>query len=1058
MTDPTGPAGAVDEPADGGTPGPGADGDAAVVAAAADVEADLGTPTTWLRRRLTDGAPVMPLLILFGLNLTDELDRSAFGILLPNIRDDFDLSNSGILGLVALSAAAALLLTVPIASWADRGNRVRIALLGAAAWAFFSLGTGLAFTAWVLVAMRSGSSIGQAVNFPTHNSLLSDYYKPELRPRVYSLHRSANAFGIVLGAVLGAGLAQLAGWRTPFFVFAIPTALLVVLGLRLRDPGRGHHERAAMGADADLLGVDEPPPSFAEAYRMVWTINSLRRIFVALPFLAASIAGFVSISSILYEQVWGLDEVQRSWVLIPVQLVELAGLALGARIGMRALAKGPSHVFRFIGLASFLAAALSIVLATAPRLWVAIVANALIVACLAIVGPGVLSSLSLAIPPRARSIGFSIGALFVLPGLLVLPVIGWIGDAHGFRWGIVVIAPIYVLGGVLISSVGSVIDGDVHQVWAGAAARAELLRERRAGRQKLLLVRGLDVRYGDIRILFGVDVEVEEGEVVALLGTNGAGKSTLLNAISGVVPASRGAVIFDGRDITHAPPEEIAILGIGQVPGGKGTFPSLTVAENLRVAGWMARKDPRALASRRARVDAMFPVLVDRRDDVAANLSGGQQQMLALSMAFLTRPKLLVIDELSLGLAPVVVEQLLEVVRALRDEGTTILLVEQSVNVALSVADRAYFLEKGEVRFDGPTSELLERPDVLRSVFLEGASKGLAEAAPPSTNGRGDGTGPTPVARGLGVAGGDDGTPDDDEVLQLAAATASPLLQGAQGREGPGGPGLTARDLSVRFGGVVAVSGVSLDLAPGEVLGLIGPNGAGKTTLIDLLSGHTPADAGTVALGDRDLTGLGAGARARAGMGRSFQDSRLFPSLTVEEAIAVALDRWVPVRDPLNAALRTPPLVTSEAAVAAEVAQLVDLLGLDAFRSKFVGELSTGSRRIVDLACVLAHRPDVVLLDEPSSGIAQREAEALGPLLLRIRDALGASLVVIEHDMGLITTVSDRLVALDQGRVVTTGPPAEVLAHPQVVASYLGTDDAVLARSGPARDHREDGS
>ncbi|WCO68743.1 MFS transporter [Iamia majanohamensis] len=1039
--------------AKGGVPGTGADGDAAVAVAAADVEPDPGPASGWLRRRLTDGAPVMPLLILFGLNLTDELDRSAFGVLLPNIRDDFDLSNSGILGLVALSAAAALLLTVPIAAWADRGNRVRIALLGAAAWAFFSLGTGLAFTAWVLVAMRSGSSIGQAVNFPTHNSLLSDYYKPELRPRVYSLHRSANAFGVVLGAVLGAGLAQIAGWRTPFFVFAVPTALLVVLGLRLRDPGRGHHERAAMGADAELLGVDEPPPSFAEAYRMVWTIDSLRRIFVALPFLAASIAGFVSISSILYEQVWGLDEVERSWVLIPVQLVELGGLALGARIGMKALARGPSHVFRFIGLASFLAAGLSIVLATAPRLWVAIVANSLIVACLAIVGPGVLSSLSLAIPPRARSIGFSIGALFVLPGLLVLPVIGWIGDAHGFRWGIAVIAPIYVVGGLLISSVGSVIDGDVHQVWAGAAARAELLRERRAGRQKLLLVRGLDVRYGDIRILFGVDVEVEEGEVVALLGTNGAGKSTLLNAISGVVPASRGAVIFDGRDITHAPPEEIALLGIGQVPGGKGVFPGLTVAENLRVAGWMARRDPGALAGRRARVDAMFPVLVERRDDVAANLSGGQQQMLALSMAFLTRPKLLVIDELSLGLAPVVVEQLLDVVRALRDEGTTILLVEQSVNVALSVADRAYFLEKGEVRFDGPTADLLDRPDVLRSVFLEGATKGLAEVAPPSGNGHDRAA---PVG-GLGVGPTDQGTPDEDEVLRLAAASASPLLQGARGAERDQGPGLVARDLSVRFGGVVAVAGVSLDLAPGEVLGLVGPNGAGKTTLIDLLSGHTRADSGTVALGDRDLTRMGAGARARAGMGRSFQDSRLFPSLTVEEAVAVALERWVGVRDPLNAALRTPPLVTSEAAVAAEVTQLIDLLGLEAFRSKFVGELSTGSRRIVDLACVLAHRPDVVLLDEPSSGIAQREAEALGPLLLRIRDALGASLVVIEHDMSLITSVSDRLIALDQGRVVTDGPPDEVLRHPEVVAAYLGTDEAVLTRSGPTRDHIDEG-
>ncbi|HEV7723041.1 MAG TPA: MFS transporter [Iamia sp.] len=964
--------------------------------------------------RIAGGSPLTPLAVLFGLNIADELDRSAFAVLLPDIRDHFGLDNSDILGLVALATAAALLLTVPIATWADRGNRVRIALLGAAAWGAFSLGTGLAPVVWVLVAMRCGSAIGNAVIFPTHNSLLSDYYRPEIRPRIFSIHRAANAIGIALGTVLGAGLAQLGGWRTPFFVFAVPTFLLVLYGMRLRDPGRGHFEREAMGASADLVHTDEPPPSYAEAYRMVWKIETLRRIFVALPFLAASVAGFVSIASLYYEQVWDLDELNRAWIAVPVQLVELAGLAVGARWGVTLLARSPALVFRFLAAAAVFSSAAALLLAWAPWIGVAIAANALVVAGLAIVGPGVLASLSLAIPPRARSVGFSIGALFVLPGLVILPVIGWVGTEWGFRWGIVVLAPIFVVGGFIIASAGSVIERDITQVWAGAAARAELLREREAGRQKLLLVRGLDVRYGDVRILFGVDMEVSEGEVVALLGTNGAGKSTLLNAISGVTQASRGAVIFDGRDITHAPPDEIAALGISLVPGGQGTFPGLTVAENLRVAGWMGRTDRAGLAERRARVDAMFPILVERRDDPAADLSGGQQQMLALSMAFLTKPQLLVIDELSLGLAPVVVDQLLDVVRALRDEGTTILLVEQSVNVALSVADRAYFLEKGEVRYDGPTAELLDRPDVLRSVFLEGASKGL---------------------------GIDDDPPPSD---------ASP--RGARhlvGHGDGGAVGLRAEHLSVRFGGVVAVDDVALEVRPGEVVGLIGPNGAGKTTLFDLISGHTPADEGTVTLGDRVLSGRSPAVRARAGLGRSFQDSRLFPSLTVDEAIAVALERWLDVRDPLNAIVRTPAFVASEAAVRDEVDRLVDLLGLGAFRSKFVGELSTGSRRIVDLACVLAHRPDVVLLDEPSSGIAQREAEALGPLLLRIRDALGASMVIIEHDMPLITSVSDRLVALDQGRVVAEGPPDDVLVHPDVIASYLGSGTAA-ARSGAA--------
>src|SRR5207248_675862 len=173
-----------------------------------------------------------------------------------------------------------------------------------------------------------------------------------------------------------------------------------------------------------------------------------------------------------------------------------------------------------------------------------------------------------------------------------------------------------------------------------------------------------------------------------------------------------------------------------------------------------------------------------------------------------------------------------------------------------------------------------------------------------------------------------------------------------------------------------------------------------------------------------------------------------FPALTVEETIAVALERWIDVRDPFNAMLRLPAQQDSERALQERVDELIELMGIESFRSKFVRELSTGSRRVVDIACVLAHRPSVVLLDEPSSGIAQREAEALGPLLLRIRDTLGASLLVIEHDMPLITSVSDRLLALEQGRIICTGPPNDVLSHPDVISSYLGSSPDAIARSG----------
>jgi branched-chain amino acid transport system ATP-binding protein len=197
-----------------------------------------------------------------------------------------------------------------------------------------------------------------------------------------------------------------------------------------------------------------------------------------------------------------------------------------------------------------------------------------------------------------------------------------------------------------------------------------------------------------------------------------------------------------------------------------------------------------------------------------------------------------------------------------------------------------------------------------------------------------------------------------------------------------------------------------------------------------------------------DITRMPPALRSRLGLGRSFQDGRLFPSLTVAETVALSFERHLEVRDPVGAALHLPFATEAEDNVMARVEELLELLGITDFRDKLGRELSTGSRRIVDLACVLAHAPSVLLLDEPSSGIAQREAEALGPLLLRIREQTGATLLVIEHDVPLLLSISDRLIALDLGEIVSIGNPDDVVRDPTVVKSYLGTTDAVIARSG----------
>jgi len=988
-------------------------------------------------RRLGGGAPLLPLAVLAGLQLLDQAVQGAFSVLIPNVRDAFHLSNAGILLVMAIAGGAALVGTIPIAWLADRRSRVAIALVGATLGALFAIGLGLAWTSVAVTVTLAGVSMGQAVIFPTHNSLVTDYYPVRVRPAVFSALFAGVAIGSMLGVLGGAGLGQALGWRAPFLVFPVPILVLVLVGLRLREPGRGRHEEEALLLDeagrggpdgpeevaADLAareldgpaGPGDDPPTFGEAWRLVWKIGVLRRIFFALPFLAASLIGFASLASLQYQQTFHLDTLARGLIIAPVQLFSLAGLAVGATVATRLASRERRLVFVMIGGAAFVAAAFAVLFALAPSVGVAFIGNAGIVAALAVVGPGVLSTLSVAIPARVRSLGFSFGAIFVLPGLLVIPVVGAIGDRVGLRYGLLVLVPVFVVGGLIVASAGRLIDADVHDVWTSMRARSEMLEARRRGELPLLAVRELVVGYDGVRVLDGVDIEIGEGEIVAVIGTNGAGKSTLLRAIGGVVEADAGAVVFDGRDITHAPPDEIALHGIAQVPGGEGVFPGLTVEENLRAAAWQRRGSRGAVGRRVAEALAALPPLRHRGGDRAGDLSGGQQQQLALAMALMAEPTLLLIDELSLGLAPLVVEELIESVRRLRGHGMSVLVVEQSVNIALSLADRVYVMDGGAVRFTGTSEEVRLRPDLLRSVFLAGAGGGpgvRADARPAA--------GP-PAATG-------DGGPDPDR---------SP-------------PALEVVGASVAFGGIVALDGVDLAVDRGLVLGVVGPNGAGKTTLFDAVSGFVRLDRGRVRVDGVDVTGRPAVARARAGLGRSFQDSRLFGDLTVRDTLAVALERFIDVGDPLNAAFRTPALQRTEAAVAERVDELLERFGLERFATSSVSELSTGSRRLVDLAGVVAHRPSVVLLDEPTSGIAQREVEAMGELLDRVRAELDATLVVVEHDIAFVAGLADTLVAMDRGSVLASGTPSAVLDREDVVEAFLGTSAVVRRRSGPA--------
>jgi ABC-type branched-subunit amino acid transport system ATPase component/sugar phosphate permease len=978
---------------------------------------------------VTGDAPLFPLGVLFALFFFDEFDTAAFNTLAPEIADFFGLSDSEFGLLVVGNLSVVLLCSVVVGYYGDRLPRVAMSVASGLLAGVFSLLTGVVGTVALLALVRFANGVGNLANTTVHRSLLADYYPPERRPGVFAVHQNAVFLGAIIGPLAAGAAAALGGFKAAFFVLAVPLIIVSLLAVRLPNPRRGATDDPDAAAEAEA----EAPPKFQEAATTLLAIPTLKRQYISYLFIGAGAIPLAFLLPLYLERVYGASAFERGVIGGVNAALQFAGVIVGGILARRWLAKDPGEPLKWAGI-SLITVGVGLTLqALAPSYAAVIVIGLFVSFAAGLFYPGFLAVQALVSPARVRTLSFGFGSVFLVGGVVLLwavvPAIflpdvelgGEEGNPDSYRLALGALLPYWVIGGLILASASRFVAADAAKAVRNLATTVEVRRRRLStdGRS-LLTCAGVDVGYDTVQVLFDIDLEIPEGQIVALLGTNGAGKSTLLRAISGLQHPTSGVILFAGEDITYASPQQVAERGVVQVPGGKGVFPGLTVAENLRVAGWLYKKDKVYLEQAIEEVLGFFPVLRTRWDQPAANLSGGEQQMLTLSQAFIAKPRLMMIDELSLGLAPVIVEQLLVIVRALRDRGTTIILVEQSVNVALTVADEAYFMEKGQIRFHGPTAELLHRPDVLRSVFLEGAGKEALQDIPPQAQNATGKRSPAVVKPRRAPA-----TMDPD---------AAPILQ--------------VDGVGRSFGGIAALSDVSFAVRPGEVVGFIGPNGAGKTTLFDVVSGFVAPDGGQIHLEGVDVTRLAPQGRARAGLGRSFQDARLFPPLTVGETLAVACERKVAVKDPIAAALNLPAVADSEAAVALAVDELIELMNLGAFRDKFVAELSTGSRRVVDLGCILAYEPRVLLLDEPSSGIAQRETEALGPLLLGIRDNLGTALLVIEHDMPLITSISDRLVALELGRVLTEGSPTDVIQHPDVVASYLGTSPDVIARSG----------
>ena len=252
---------------------------------------------------------------------------------------------------------------------------------------------------------------------------------------------------------------------------------------------------------------------------------------------------------------------------------------------------------------------------------------------------------------------------------------------------------------------------------------------------------------------------------------------------------------------------------------------------------------------------------------------------------------------------------------------------------------------------------------------------------------------------------------------------------------------LAVKNVSLRFGALQVLDDVALQVGRGEIVGLIGPNGAGKTTLFDVISGYRPTAQGRVLMNGVNLLERKAWERPWLGVGRTFQQVRLYPNLTVRECVQLSLHRRTPdrpVRNLLAACFKTAGSLREERKIAEKTDEVIERIGLQDYAPKLASELSYGTLRLTELACVLAQEPELVLLDEPSSGIAQRETEALGPLLLELREELGATFLLIEHDMPLIMSISNRIYALAAGAMIADGTPDEIQANPLVVESYLG--------------------
>ncbi len=668
------------------------------------------------------------MFVILGLLISlDQLTLNAVQTLEPELRTAFHISNGAVVFITSASSLFYALGAIPMGWLADRMRRVPIVACASLLAALFTILSGLAGSAFVFFWLICVTGVAKADGIAVHQPLLADNYPIGIRARMSAaLNIGQQVLGnlspVLVGAIAG-WVGGKEGWRWAFFILGIPGGIVAVAAFFMREPPRGQYEKD------DVLGEvveDEHPmqPSMEAAFARLKKISTVRTSISAFAALGFGIFALGSLQVLyLNDTLHVTNTLHRGFILSLAGWTAVPFLYPVGRYFDRTYRKNPPKALTLVGLlilpsAVFTPLQVSTHSTTMFVIWG--IPQAVLTACAFAMVTPVLQAVC---PYRIRGLGVAMGVMYIvfIGGFGGAILASFFTNSFGVRTTVfILLVPTSIVGSLLLMNGARFIRHDLSLVVEELLEEQEEQHKRAAdgARVPVLQMANTDFSYGPVQVLFDVNFEVYQGECVALLGTNGAGKSTILRCISGLEVPERGVLRLNGRNITFVAPEQRVKHGIVQLPGGKGVFPNLTVMQNLKVAARLRGGGGAEIEARIADVLELFPELVDRPKQLAKSLSGGQQQMLALARVLMQEPEILLIDELSLGLAPVVVQRLLELVDRLRARGQTMVIVEQSLNVALAISDRAIFLEKGTVKFEGDAQELLERDDLARAVFF----------------------------------------------------------------------------------------------------------------------------------------------------------------------------------------------------------------------------------------------------------------------------------------------------------------------------------------------------